>query len=214
MSVPGRPLPNPGHRSSLRGPLPAEITSATLEAIRRKSVDGFTLSDVEERTRIDAASIRQRWGDKAELAVRALSAQWENAVPLPDTGSLREDMATWTRSIARYLSTSSGRSFMRLLVVDDHNWGSGDARAEFWETRYQRVDQMFERAERRGEIRPGVDGNMLTRMMMAPLHAYALYFEDAIIEDETVNAIIDMAWNGIAATALRPSQRPPSPAIG
>jgi AcrR family transcriptional regulator len=203
MTVPGRPDTSPRPMRTRRTPLPADVTAAALDAIRRRGVDAFTVADVAQRTQWEAATIRENWGDNAELAVRALSVQWEQQVPLPDTGSVREDLAQWTRCIARYLNTSAGRSFMRLLVVDERNWGCGDARAEFWEARYQRVDARFERAKRRGEIRPGFDGNLAARLMMAPLHTFALYFEDAVIEEDAVNAYIDLAWNGIAA-AVRP----------
>lgn len=203
MTVPGRPDTSPRPMRVRRTPLPTDVTEAALTAIRRRGVDAFTVADVAQRTQWDAATIREQWGDSAELAVRALSVQWEQEVPLPDTGSLRQDLATLAHLIADYLNTSGGRSFMRLLVVDERNWGSGDARAEFWESRYQRMDLMFQRAEQRGEIRPGVDGNLVARLMLAPLHTFALYFEDAVIAEEAVNAYIDLAWNGIAA-AVRP----------
>lgn len=206
MTVPGRPDTNPRPMRTRRGPLPADVAAAALDAIRRRGVDAFTVTDVAQRTQWDAATIRENWGDHAELAVRALSVQWEQQVPLPDTGSLREDLATLAHLIARYLNTSGGRSFMRLLVVDERNWGAGDARAEFWESRYQRMDLMFERAERRGEIRPGVDGNLVARLMLAPLHTFALYFEDAVIAEDVVNAYIDLAWNGVAAAVLSTPQ--------
>ena len=135
------------------------------------------------------------------MAVRALSAHYEAIIPIPDTGSFREDLTTFTHSVARFLTDSTGRLLMRLLVVDDRDWGAGDVRAEFWRIRFGRVKLMFERAERRGEIRSGVNYPVAMQLMIAPLHAHALYTEDAIDED-TVNSIIDMAWPAIASAAL------------
>ncbi len=89
---------------------------------------------------------------------------------------------------------------MRLLVVDDRDWGAGDARAEFWQIRFQRVKAIFERAEQRGEIRTGVKYQVAMQLMIAPLHAHALYTEDAV-DEHTVDAVIDMAWPAIAAAA-------------
>jgi Tetracyclin repressor-like, C-terminal domain len=60
---------------------------------------------------------------------------------------------------------------------------------------------MFEHAEQRGEIRTGVNYQVAMQLMIAPLHAHALYTEDAIDED-TVNAIIEIAWPAIAAAAM------------
>ena len=89
---------------------------------------------------------------------------------------------------------------MRLLVVDDRDWGAGNARAEFWQIRFQRVKAIFERAEQRGEIRTGVKYQVAMQLMIAPLHAHAPYTEDAV-DEHTVDAVIDMAWPAIAAAA-------------
>jgi AcrR family transcriptional regulator len=156
MTVPGRPDTSPRPIRVRREPPLPDLTAAVLDAILRRGVDRFTLADIEQRTSFDAATVRRQWGDKAELAVRALSLQWESEIPLPDTGNICDDLTQWAHLITRYLSTPGGRWFMR-LVVDGRNWGSDDARAEFSETRYQRVDVLFARAQRRGGIRPGVD---------------------------------------------------------
>jgi AcrR family transcriptional regulator len=182
--------------------LPASVAVATVESIRRRGMNAFTVEDVAKSTGLDPMTIRDRWGDKEELAMRALSAHYEATIPIPDTGSLHDDLTTFTHSVARFLTDSTGRLLMRLLVVDDRDWGAGDARAEFWRIRFERVKVMFERAERRGEIRTGVNYQVAMQLMIAPLHAHALYTEDAI-DDDIVDTIIDMAWPAIASAALR-----------
>lgn len=132
--------------------------------------------------------------------MRALAAYYDDTIPIPDTGCLHDDLVTFTRSVARFLADSTGRLLMRLLVVDARDWGAGDARTEFWQIRFQRVKEMFERAERRGEIRTAVNYQVATQLMIAPLHAHALYTED-VIDEHIVDAIIEMAWPAIAAAA-------------
>jgi hypothetical protein len=62
------------------------------------------------------------------------------------------------------------------------------------------VKAIFERAEQRGEIRTGVKYQVAMQLMIAPLHAHALYTEDAV-DEHTLDAVIDMAWPAIAAAA-------------
>lgn len=202
--MPDPPIPELGEAAGQCGDLPCDVAAATLDAILRRGIDAFTLADVSELTGIHELTICDRWGDKSELAVRTLIAHHEQTVPLPDTGYLRDDMVIFTHSVARFLSTSTGRLLMRLLVVDDHNWGADDTRAEFWRARFQRIKVMFDRAEQRGEIPPGINGHIALQLMVAPLHAYALYLDDIVIviDEETVDAVVDMAWRGVASTAL------------
>jgi hypothetical protein len=54
--------------------LPASVAVATVEAIRRRGMNAFTVEEVAMITGLDPMTIRDRWGDKEELAVRALSA--------------------------------------------------------------------------------------------------------------------------------------------
>jgi AcrR family transcriptional regulator len=200
--MPDEPMKEGGPTLDERTALPASVAVATVDAIRRRGINAFTVEDVAELTGLDSMTICDLWGDKEELAVRALTAHYDATIPIPDTGCLHDDLVSFTHSVARFLTDSTGRLLMRLLVVDDRNWGAGDTRAAFWQIRFQRVKLMFERAERRGEIRTGVNHQVAMQLMIAPLHAHALYTEDAI-EKHTVDAIIDMAWTAIAAVALR-----------
>jgi AcrR family transcriptional regulator len=186
--------------------LPDDVASAIVEAIRRRGIDGFSVEHVAELTGLDPMTVCERWGEKEELAVRGLAAHYDSSIPIPDTGCLRDDVVAFTHAVARFLTDSTGRLLMRLLVVDDRDWGAGDARVGFWQIRFQRVKTMFERAERRGEIRAGVNYQVAMQMMIAPLHAHALYTEDAI-DEHMVNAIIEMAWPAIAAAAFPASDR-------
>ncbi|NTY58405.1 TetR-like C-terminal domain-containing protein [Mycolicibacterium sphagni] len=196
--MPGWRMEKSAQTSAHHEALPTDVTAATLEAIRRRGIDAFTLDDVAELTGRDILALSELCGDKEELAVRSLTAHYEDSIPLPDTGCLRDDMAALAHSVARFLSTGNGRLLMRLLVVDDRDWGAGETRNEFWQVRFQRVQEMFDRAEQRGEIRPDVNGHIAMQLMLAPLHAYALYLEDNIIEEETVQAIVEAAWRGVA----------------
>ncbi|EHB56392.1 hypothetical protein MycrhDRAFT_3586 [Mycolicibacterium rhodesiae JS60] len=199
--MPGWRMEKSGQTSDRPEELPADVAAATLEAIRRRGIDAFELDDVAGLIGRDILSLSELCNGKQELAVRSLTAHYEESIPLPDTGNLRDDMAALAQSVARFLSTSNGRLLMRLLVVDDRDWGAGETRNEFWQVRFERVQVMFDRAEQRGEIRPDVNGHIAMQLMLAPLHAYALYLEDNIIDEDTVELIINMAWQGIAAIA-------------
>src|SRR4051795_2593789 len=71
--------------------LPASVAVATVESIRRRGMNAFTVEDVAKFTGLDPMTIRDRWGDEEELAVRALCAHYEATIPIPDTGSFRDD---------------------------------------------------------------------------------------------------------------------------
>lgn len=137
-----------------------ELEHAILDAAWEELVDsGFarlTMETVAARAQTGVAVLYRRWPNKDALVIAALEHhRATRPVPLPDTGSLREDLRESLRGMgqarAGFFAITAAASFAGLV---------GEGRRSPAEVRDQilgeqgrsRARAMFERAHERGEI--------------------------------------------------------------
>lgn len=70
-----------------------ELLDAVLELLREVGYEALTMDAVAARARTSKATLYRLWDGKAGLVVEALGHRGEEHEPLPDTGSLRGDLA-------------------------------------------------------------------------------------------------------------------------
>lgn len=164
-------IPRPGGRS-------ARIKTATFEAaaglIAERGHEPITMTDIAERAGVAVTSLYRRWGDVRVLLMEAAVEQLMRERPLPDTGSLREDLRTWARAIAANLGRPEGSSFFRVVVATAMPAGAeGLARTAALDPRIEQIATMLERARRRGENAPSV-AEVLDHLL-APIYIRTLF---------------------------------------
>jgi AcrR family transcriptional regulator len=141
----------------------AELEKALLEAAWRELVavgyGRFTIEGVATRAGTSRPVIYRRWPDRADLAMAAVHHYAaSNAVPTPDTGTLRGDLiailtlASQLRSeVAALFSVQMGEYFAETGRTPS------ELREEFLAARRQPwgIDEIYRRGIERGEIDPG-----------------------------------------------------------
>src|SRR5580704_16568872 len=73
-------------------PRETELLEVTLRLLQQHGYDGLTLEAVAVTARASKATVYRRWPSKAELVLAAVSEGIRQAVPPPDTGTLRGDL--------------------------------------------------------------------------------------------------------------------------
>ncbi|MFC9839767.1 TetR-like C-terminal domain-containing protein [Rhodococcus sp. NPDC127530] len=102
--------------------------------------------------------------------IDALLEEAEELLPVPDTGSLRDDLITYLTSLTAYLNTPQGNDFDRALAAAGDDPAASHARKQYWDTRYARSDEIGARASNRGELPDTTDPRHIVEMLIAPLH--------------------------------------------
>jgi len=129
------------------------ILEAATHLILERGVDAMTVDEVAVRARVGKATVYRRWSHKIELAGQALDDLYVSISPLPDTGSLLDDVTALYVSMLRFAGTTEGRHFLRVSAAESvrdprvarvHR----EARARL----EARVAELFERARERGQI--------------------------------------------------------------
>jgi AcrR family transcriptional regulator len=151
---------------------------------------------VAQRAGVHETSVYRRWGTRANLILDAVLSEVEAAVPVPDTGSLRGDLLALLSAIAAFITTPLGQVLLQLALRDDRP-EDGDVRDQFWAERFTTGQTVLQRARDRGELRPGVNGQLTIETLLGGLYVRLLLTREPI-DDTLTGHLVDLILAGIA----------------
>lgn len=131
------------------------ILAAAAELILLHGYDNMTVDEVAARAKAGKATVYRRWAGKEDLAFAALEQLYSTELPLPDTGSIREDLRQAFTQALEFVSTDTGRAYLRMTIAEslrDDRLGALYTAAH--NNQEENARQMFERGIARGELRP------------------------------------------------------------
>lgn len=188
--MPDTPRKRPGGRTARTG---QAVHDAVRSLMDERGPDGFTGRDVAERAGVNEATIYRRWGtlDNLMLDVAAAVSRLNEKSPIPDTGSLREDLRQWGLAMTAGLTPPGELSLLRTVLAarsaDTASQEQSQLIADFLAARTAVIQQVLDRAVARGETAPGVTA-VLDRFV-APLYLRAVFGYGDLHSD--LDALID-----------------------
>src|ERR1700739_419875 len=79
------------------------ILQAAAEILAERGLAGMSMEEVASRAGVGKTTIYRRWASRGALAMDAFLAEFQSQQPLPDTGSLHDDLLAalraWIRSV-------------------------------------------------------------------------------------------------------------------
>ncbi len=150
------------------------VLDATLALVAEVGIEKLSIAAVAARADVHETSVYRRWKTRENLIIDALLNYSEQHLPIPDTGSLRGDLSRFGATLATYLATPMGRALVQALATAAEDPSIAEARASFWQARYELARTMIERAVSRGEIAPSTDARLVLEALVAPLNFRAL----------------------------------------
>ena len=173
------------------------VLKATLRAMAEHGADAVSISEIARRARVHETSIYRRWPTKEHLVLDALLDYSEAKLPIPNTGTLRDDLVAFATAVTAYLESPLGRTLARSMAVagDDDTLAAG--RAQFWKSRLDLASAMIARAKDRGEVPADLDPARALELVIAPLHFRALLTRQPIDEHD-IAQLVDALLTGLA----------------
>jgi len=163
----------------------AAIRQATLKLLRTDGYANVTMAGVAAEAGVSTATLYRRWHSKLDLVVDVLQALAEDW-PIPDTGSLAGDCRALLRAMVRALPSTRG-IMAGLLGEFSRNEELAQAlRRNLIVPRRAAMVEVLDRAAARGELRPGVDYDLVFDIL-----AGALYYRSAVMGRRPTQAVAD-----------------------
>jgi AcrR family transcriptional regulator len=173
----------------------AAVLQATVAELLEVGYARLRLESVAERAGVHRTTVYRRWPDRQDLVLEALLDQRDADVPVPDTGSLREDLRRLAHSIVRTLTSPVGAALARTMAAQS---GPAPAIARFWAERLQLAGVIVARAVERGELPPGTDPQLLIEAMVGPLYLRLLYTARPLTP-AYADQLVDLLLEGVAS---------------
>lgn len=175
------------------------VLNAAIAELATTNAGSFTMTAVAKRAGVDVQDIKRVWPNTPELLNAALQAFAGQNMPVPDTGSLREDMLQYARLFAYAVNSPIGRRLVGAVVATPNEWDVSGWRETFFESRQRRVEpmrSMLSRAVERGECAPDLDALRIMDLLNAGL-CISLQLYDRPVTDEDCEFVVDTLLNGI-----------------
>jgi len=137
------------------------IRAAILRLLADVGYGALTMDAVASEAGVGKATIYRRWRTKQDLVVDTISDLNRAEATPPDTGSLEGDLRLMLRSLVSVITGPTGAATLSLLSTVPHQPALAEAFRDgplaVWRHAFE---QIWARAEQRGEVRPGVAGSV------------------------------------------------------
>jgi AcrR family transcriptional regulator len=146
------------------------IRAAILQLLADVGYGALTMDAVASEAGVGKATIYRRWRTKQDLVVDTISDLNRDVATAPDTGSLEGDLRAMLRSMVAVITGPTGAATLSLLSTVPHQPALADAFRNGPLAVWREVfDQIWDRAEKRGEIPEGVAHSVVSEATSALL---------------------------------------------
>jgi AcrR family transcriptional regulator len=178
------------------------VLTATVALLDEPTVglSRLTIEGIALRAGVSKATIYRWWDGKTALIVEAYLAKAARDVPVPETGSVRQDLVELLGRLAFALTKlGSGRTMTDFVVEAHSNSSFGDLfRSTLLASRRRAMAQVLERGQQRGEIRQGVQLTVVIDALYGAMY-HRLLMSRETIDGEYVRDLVSTVIDGVAA---------------
>ncbi|WP_051705997.1 TetR/AcrR family transcriptional regulator [Nocardioides aequoreus] len=198
--VPDATAPVRRKRGRPRDPLAdGRILAAASSLILLRGFDAMTVDEVAATAGVGKATVYRRWAKKEDLAVAAMERLYSDEMPVPDTGTLRGDLAEAYRAQLGFAQSPAGADYLRTLVKESMR---DDRMASLYRAAHEQSErnarEIFRRAKERGEIDVEVPVSLLVKLVSG-LVVLATVMGNDSPTSEDLEALVDLVVRGISA---------------
>jgi AcrR family transcriptional regulator len=173
----------------------AAVLAATLEVLGEVGYDEVSVETIAGRAGVHKTTVYRRWPTKADLVSDAIRERGARLVPIPDTGSFRDDLIALAQGVAGSMRSPADQRMGRNLIAASNSGRALDQRSvNFWAERLELNGQVVERAIARGELPQHTDSNLVIETLIGPL------FMRLLLTGEPINADVATAVARLVAT--------------
>lgn len=173
------------------------ILAASYDLLLENGFEFVTVEKIAERAKVSKATIYKWWPNKAAVVMDGFLSAAMARLPVPDTGSVSQDIVLQVSNLANFLTSREGQVLNELIAE-----GQFDRKlAEEYRSRYftpRRLDsrRILERGVQRGELKQDLDLELCIDLLYGPLF-YRLLVTGEKIDEAFIEVLINYAFTGI-----------------
>jgi AcrR family transcriptional regulator len=164
-----------------------------------------TFAEIARRAGVGTPAIYRRWPTKAHLALDIV-VRANKPEPIPDTGSIRDDLVAFMRLRLTTWATPLFRQIVLPLMLQGFAEGSvgTEVRQRFFEYR-KALAGRIRQSVAAGELRPDTDPTRMLDLLMGTVSMPLMWFQD-IPPIREAESIVDQVLTGFALPASVPDR--------
>jgi AcrR family transcriptional regulator len=205
----GLTSPEPKRRGRQRSEESEEaILSAITDLLKAKPLRDISIEEIARKAGVGKATIYKWWPSKAHMAFEAFSKKLKETVPIRDTGSAERDFKEQLRSLFAFFDTPAGlvlRHFLAEGQVDEEF--ASLFRDSFIKPRREAIGVIFDRAVERGQIRSGLDREVVLDLIYGP-GFYRMLIRHEPLGRKKIDEMISALFQGLRDTSSESERSP------
>jgi AcrR family transcriptional regulator len=177
----------------------ASILRVALELGEESGFDGLTVEGIAARAGVAKTTIYRRWPNAWAIVMDAFLAEVTRTAPLQERATARESFAASMRLLARAYRGRQGKILRPLLGRAQVDANLREAVRKRWvEPRRQVAREIIRRGIESGELRAGLDADVVLDALYGPFyHRLLAPYDDSAISDAYVDSLVDTVFRGL-----------------
>lgn len=158
-----------------------------------------TVEKIAEQAQVSKATIYKWWPNKAAVVMDGYLYAANARLPIPDTGSAKEDILIHAGTLAQFLTSREGKVITELIGEGQSDAGLAEAyRSRYFGPRREEARKLFERGIAQGELKQGLDIGSCTDLVYGPIF-YRLLLTGGELSEDSVRALVLLALQALEA---------------
>jgi len=185
---PGRPRSEQARQAILR---------TTLKILGKNGFSDFKIEEVAAHASVGKATVYRWWPNKVALIADAFASSTTRKLRFPDTGSVYADMSQQMRQLIKVFRSRRGRIVSAILAAGQSDKDLIEAfRERFLWPRRREAYATLRRGIERGELRKGLDPDLLLDSLYGPIYMRFLIQHDRLTP-EFVDRLCELVLDGV-----------------
>ncbi|RKN85436.1 TetR/AcrR family transcriptional regulator [Paenibacillus ginsengarvi] len=161
----------------------SSILSASYELLLENGFGAVTVDKIAERAQVSKATIYKWWPNKAAVVMDGFLSAASARLPVPDTGSVFQDILEHATNMARFMTSQEGSIFLEIIGEGQVDSALAEAfRTRYIQPRRLEVRGIMDRGIQREELKKHVDIALCTDLIYGPIFYRLLVTGDRVDE--------------------------------
>ncbi|MEK4479731.1 TetR/AcrR family transcriptional regulator [Paenibacillus sp. FSL R5-0876] len=173
------------------------ILTASYDLLLETGFGAVTVEKIADRAKVSKATIYKWWPNKAAVVMDGFLSSAADRLPVPDTGSVFDDILMHATNLSRFLISREGKIITEIIGEGQMDSGLAEAyRTRYFQPRRLEARLLMERGVQRGELKDNLDIEVVTDLIYGPIF-YRLLVTGQPIDDAYVQQLVRYAFQGI-----------------